>query len=54
MSEKLRSADAIEMGIDMHMVRFMYMGNNAISMSSVSNSFSCKDISSFCCFIRSR
>ena len=48
MSEKLRSADAVEMGIDKHMVASLCtLGNNAISMSLVSNSFSCIDISSF-------
>ncbi len=47
MSEKLRSADAAEMGIDKHMVTSLCrLGNNAISMSLVSNSFSCMDISS--------
>ena len=50
MSEKLCSAGAVEMGIDKHMVASLYrLGNNAISMSLVSNSFSCMDISSFCC-----
>ena len=45
MTEKLRSADAIEMGIDKHMVASLCrLGNNAISMSLVSNSFSCMDI----------
>ena len=54
MSEKLRSADAVEMGIDKHMVASLYrLGNNAISMSLVSNSYSCMDISSFGCLIRS-
>ena len=54
MSEKLRSADAGEMGIDKHMVASLCrLGNNAISMSLVSNSFSCMDISSFACLIRS-
>ena len=44
MSEKLRSADAVEMGIDKHMVTSLCrLGNNAISMSLVSNSFSCMD-----------
>ena len=48
MSEKLRSADAVVMGIDKHMVASLCkLGNNAISMSLVSNSFSCIDISSF-------
>ena len=38
MSEKLRSADAIEMGIDKHMVASLCrLGNNAINMSLVSN-----------------
>ena len=47
MSEKHPSADAIEMGIDKHMVASLCrLGNNAISMSLVSNSFSCMDISS--------
>ena len=50
MSEKLHSADAVEMGIDKHMVASLCrLGNNAISMSLVSNSFSCMDISSFGC-----
>ena len=50
MSEKLNSADAVEMGIDKHMVASLCrLGNNAISMSLVSNSFSCMDISSFGC-----
>ena len=54
MSEKLRSADAVEMGIDKHMAASLCrLGDNAISMSLVSNSFSCMDISSFSCFIRS-
>ena len=53
-SEKLRSADAVEMGIDKHMVASLCrLGNKAISMSLVSNSFSCMDISSFGCVIRS-
>ena len=48
MSEKLRSADAVEIRIDKHMVASLCrLGNNAISMSLVSNSFSCMDISSF-------
>ena len=48
MSEKLRSADVVEMGIDKHMVASLCrLRNNAISMSLVSNSFSCMDISSF-------
>ena len=48
MSEKLHSADVVEMGIDKHMVASLCrLGNNAISMPLVSNSFSCKDISSF-------
>ena len=34
MSEKLRSSDAVEMGIDKHMVACLCrLGNNAISMS---------------------
>ena len=50
MSEKLRSGDAVEMGIDKHMVASLCtLGNNAISMSLVSNSFSSMDISSFGC-----
>ena len=41
MSEKLCSTDAVEMGIDKHMVASLCrLGNNAISMSLVSNSFS--------------
>ena len=52
-SEKLRSTDAVEMRIDKHMVASLCrLGNNAISMSLVSNSFSCMDISSFGCLIR--
>ena len=48
MFEKHRSADDVEMGIDKHMVAMLCrLGNNAISMSLVSNSFSCMDISSF-------
>ena len=47
MSEKLRSTDAVEMGIDKHMDASLYrLGNNVISMSLVSNSFSCMDTSS--------
>ena len=54
MSEKLRFTDAVEMGIDKHMVASLCrLGNNAISMSLVSNFFSCMDISSFGCLIRS-
>ena len=54
MCEKLHSADAVEMGIDKHMVASLYrQWNNAISMSLVSNSFSYMDISSFGCLIRS-
>ena len=54
MSEKLFSADAVEMGIDKHMVASLCrLGNNAISMPLVSNSFSCMDITSFGCLIRS-
>ena len=50
MSEKLRSADAVEMGIDKHMVASLCrLGNNVKSMSLESNSFSCMDISSFGC-----
>ena len=38
MSEKLCSADAIEMGIDKHMVASLFrLGNNAINMLLVSN-----------------
>ena len=54
MSEKLHSADAVEMGIDKHMVASLCrLGNNAISKSLVSNSFCCMDMSSFDCIIRS-
>ena len=54
MSEKLRFADAVEMGIDNHIVvRLCRLGNNAISMLLVSDSFSCMDRSSFGCLIRS-
>ena len=54
MSEKHLSTDAIEMGIDRHMVTSLCrLGDNAISMSLVSNSFTCMDISSFGCLIRS-
>ena len=50
MSEKLCSADAVEMGIRKHMVASLCrLRNNAISMSLVSNSFSCMYISSFVC-----
>ena len=50
MSAKLHCADAIEMGIDKHVVASLCrLGNTAISMSLVSNSFSCMDTSSFCC-----
>ena len=45
MSEKHSSADAEEMGIDKHMIASLCrLGNNAISMSLMSNSFSCMDI----------
>ena len=45
MSGKHSSADAVEMGIDKHMIASLCrLGNNAISMSLVSNSFSCMDI----------
>ena len=54
MSEKLCSADAVEMGIDKYMVASLCRyGNNVISMSLVSNFFSCIGISSFVCLIRS-
>ena len=54
MSEKLCSPGAVEMGIDKHMVvSLCRMENTAISMSLVSNSFSCMDISSFGFLIRS-
>ena len=54
MSEKLHSADAVEMGIDEQMVASLcILGINAISMSLVSNCFSCMDMSSFGCLIRS-
>ena len=50
MSEKHCSADAVEMGIDKHMVASLCrLGNNAINMPLVNNSFSCMDISSFGC-----
>ena len=50
MSEKLCSADAVEMGIDKHMVASLCrLENNAISVSLVCNSFSCMDMSSFGC-----
>ena len=50
MSEKLRYADAVEMGIDWHMVASLCrLGKNAISMSLVSNSFSYMNTSSFGC-----
>ena len=52
MSEKLCSADGIEMGIDKHMVASLCrLGNNATSISLVSNSYSCMDISSLGCLI---
>ena len=42
MSGKLRYADAIEMGIEKHMIASLCrLGNNAISMSLVRNSFGC-------------
>ena len=48
MSEKFGSADAVEMGIDKHMVTSLCkLGNNAISIPLVSNSFSCMDKSPF-------
>ena len=53
MSEKLCSTDAVEMGIDKHMVASLYRLGNAISMSLVSNSFSCMDIPTFGYVIRS-
>ena len=54
MYEKLSSADAVEMGLDKHMFASLCReGNNAISMSLVSNSFSCMDISYFGYLIRS-
>ena len=54
MSDEFRSTDAVEIGIYKHMVASLCrMGNNAISMALVSNSFSCMDISSFGCLIRS-
>ena len=54
MSKKLCSADAVEMGIDKHMIASLCrLENNAIGMPLVSNSFSCMDISSFGCLIRS-
>ena len=55
MSEKLYSTDVIEMGIAKHMVASSCRlgNNNAISMSLVSNSFSCMDISSFGCLVTS-
>ena len=41
MSEKLRSTDAVDLGIDKHMITSLYrLGYNAISMTLVSNSFS--------------
>ena len=50
MSEKLHSTDAVEMEIDKHMVATLCkLGNNAISMSLMSNFFSYMDISSFGC-----
>ena len=55
MSEKHRSANAVEMRLDKYMVASLCrLGNNVISMSLVSNFFSCMDISSFGCLIRSR
>ena len=45
MSEKLGSADPVEMGIDKHMVACLCrLETKAISMSSVSNSFSCVEL----------
>ena len=50
MSEKLHSADAVDVGIDKHMVASLRrLGNNAINMSLVSNPISYMDISSFSC-----
>ena len=50
MSETLRSAEPVEMGIDKHMVASLCrLGNNAISMSLVSKYFSCSYVSSFGC-----
>ena len=50
MSGKLHSADAAEIGLDKLMVASLYrLGNNVISMSLVSNSFSCMDVTSFGC-----
>ena len=45
MSDKLCSTDNVEMRIDKHVVASLCrLGNNAISMSLVSNSFSCMAI----------
>ena len=49
MSEKLRSADALEMGRQAYGCQFCILWNIAISMSLVSHSFSYMDISSFAC-----
>ena len=50
MSEKLCSADAIEMGIDKYMVGSLCrLVKDALSMSLVSNSFSCMDVSTLGC-----
>ena len=50
MSEKLRPADTVKMGIDKHIAASLCRSvNNAISMLLVSNSFSCMEISSFGC-----
>ena len=50
-SEKLCFTDAVEMEIDEHMVASLCrLGNNAISMSLVSNSFRYMDISFFGCY----
>ena len=47
MSEKLCSADAVEMGIDKHMVASLCrLGSKAISMPLVINFFSCMEIPS--------
>ena len=46
--------NVVEMGLDKHMVASVCrLGNNAISIPLVSNSFSCMDISSFGYLIRS-
>ena len=49
---KLGFADAVEMGMGKHMVASLYrLRNTALSISLLSNSFSCMDVSSLGCLI---